>query len=241
MAMYSVILNLAMTPLSVIFGALGLLGLSFLAHARDPANSRQDPYVGLVWVYATIASAYAILVAGTLDILAPLVFGHRYTVSPSVHLLITLIVWIRINRAGAPTAQMLVDGDTRRLTAANLSAGIGLVLAVALLPLAPRLETVLACVLFGDVLSLAVFFWGVRGGGSARRLAVIRHLSWSFAAAGLAAVCVLFYSPNHPWWRALLLCIPVLVVIAQAMYGFRHHFSDNGLQQLFTRPKGAVS
>jgi O-antigen/teichoic acid export membrane protein len=240
LAMYSVILNLAMTPLSVIFGVLGLLGLSFLAHARDQANSRQNPYVGLVWVYATIASAYAILVAGTLDILAPLVFGHSYTVSQSAHVLILLVAWVRINR-GAPTTQMLVTGDTRRLTVANLAAGGGLVLAAALLPLAPRLETVLACVLFGDVLSLAVFFWGVRGGGSARRLAVIRHLSWSFAAAGLAVVCVLVYSPDHPWWRALLLCIPVLVVIAQAVYGARRHFSDNGLRQAFARPKETVS
>jgi O-antigen/teichoic acid export membrane protein len=236
LAVYSVILNLAITPISVISGSIGRLGISFLARARDHTDLAEESYVVLVWVFATIACIYAVFVAGTLDILAPLIYGPDYTVSPSVSLLMILIAWVCIIR-GAPTTQMLVIGDTRRLTMANLLAGSGLVLAVALLPLAPRTETMLACVLFGGALSLAIFFCGVRQGNSAHRRAVIGHVCWSFTVAGMTDVGVLFYSPDHPWSRRLLLCVPMVVAGAQAAYGVRRYFSDNGLLwQVRARP-----
>lgn len=240
LALYAVILNLAIIPISVIGGILGPLGLSFLMRTRNDANSASDSYLLLVWVYAIVSAAYAVFVAGTLDILVPLIFGQKYMVPSLIHALITMIAWLRINR-GAPTAMMLVHGDTRRLMAANLVAGCGLVLSAVLLQVIPRLETVLFCLLLGDILSLVFFFrWAWRR-GIAQTRAVLRDLWWSFVPAALASVGVFLLSPQGLWGRAVIFCGPALVISALLILGFRHHIVRNGLALTLGRPKHDAS
>jgi O-antigen/teichoic acid export membrane protein len=218
LALYAVILNLALIPISVIAAILGQLGISFLTRTANRPDD--DPYGALVWFYAATAAAYAALIAATLDVLAPLMFGHQYHVTPLVHSLVVLIAWLRINR-GAPTAMMLVRTHTRQLMTANLLAGIGLVLSAIMLPLVPRLEAVLFCLLLGDAISFA-FFNQAALKGIQQSHSAVRQLGYSFAAAALASAGTFFLAPLNPGTRAAVICVPMLLIAAQVLLGFRH-------------------
>jgi hypothetical protein len=147
-------------------------------------------------------------------------FGHQYHVTPLVHSLVVLIAWLRINR-GAPTAMMLVRTHTRQLMTANLLAGIGLVLSAIMLPLVPRLEAVLFCLLLGDAISFA-FFNQAALKGIQHSHSAVRQLGCSFAAAALASAGTFFLAPLNPGTRAAVICVPMLLIAAQVLLGFRH-------------------
>lgn len=230
LALYAVILNLALIPISVIAAILGQLGVSFLT--RTMSRSDEDSYGALVWFYGIIAAVYAVMIAATLDVLAPLTFGRQYDVAPLMQGLVVLIAWLRISR-GAPTAMMLVRAHTRQLMTANLLAGVGLALSALLLPIAPHLETVLFCLLFGDLLSL-VFFSRAAVKNVEQPGSVLRHLGCSLASAVLASAGVFLLAPLNLWSRAAVMGVPMLLIAAQILLGFRRFLRAPGIGLMLT-------
>jgi len=123
---------------------MGQLAMSFLARKSADQARHCRLHAALVWAYGVAAALYALFIAATLDILAPLIFGAAYGVGAALSFAVTLVAWIRVWR-GAPTLIMLSAGNTGQLMMSNLSAGVWPLLAAAALPLLPSIETLLAC------------------------------------------------------------------------------------------------
>ena len=100
-------------------------------------------------MFLVVASAYAVCVALLLDVFVPLLYGARYIVKPELQVLVALLAFTRFSRQG-PTAVLLVAGRTSRLAAANLIAGIGLVIGYAFGRLVDNLPAVLAGIVMGN-------------------------------------------------------------------------------------------
>jgi O-antigen/teichoic acid export membrane protein len=153
LGVYAVVLGLAMTPTSLLLQTTGNLGMSMLARSRDNPKRYLETYLWLAWFFAFLAVGYAAFTGLTLDVLVPLVFGKAYAVGTNPVVLITAIVFLRILRGG-PTVALLVSSATTSLTVANLMSVFGIAAAAALAQIHPVLTSVLAGVLFGDVLTM---------------------------------------------------------------------------------------
>lgn len=153
LGVYAVVMGLAMAPASLLLQITGSVSMSMLVRSRDTPKRYLETYLWLSWLYAFIAFGYAALIGLTLDVLVPFVFGKAYAVGTDTVILISAIVFLRILRGGGPTIALLVSGATTRLTLANLMSVFGIVTAAALAQVHPVLTSVLAGVLFGDVLT----------------------------------------------------------------------------------------
>jgi O-antigen/teichoic acid export membrane protein len=227
LAFYTVILNLAIIPISAISRAIGQLGMSFLARRSvDPVEAIRL-HSALAWIYAAAAALYAFSLAASLDVLAPLIFGAAYAVGPLFHALVTLVAWTRVCR-GAPTLIMLSVGDTRQLMLSNLGAGVWLLLAAAAVPLLPSIETVLGCVLIGDFLVLATLMWRIRHRVEGHRQRAIADLSWSLAAVGAACLGIGEAGAGEPAAKFALLALSFAMVAAQLAFGSWRYLLRSG-------------
>jgi len=152
LGVYAVVLGLAVAPTSLLLQITNGLGMSMLARSRDAPKRHLETYLLLVWFYAFLAFSYAAFIGLTLDVLVPLVFGKAFAVGTDTVILISAIVFLRLLR-GAPTVALLVSSATTSLTLANLMSVFGIAAAAALAHVHPVLTSVLAGVLFGDVLT----------------------------------------------------------------------------------------
>jgi O-antigen/teichoic acid export membrane protein len=227
LAFYTVILNLAIIPISAIYRVIGQLGMSFLARGSVDAASTVRLYSALVWAYAVAGALYAFFLAASLDVLAPLIFGAAYTVAPLFHALVTLVAWTRVCR-GAPTLIMLSAGNTRQLMFSNLGASVWLLLAAVALPLLPSIDTVLACVLAGDVVVLATLMWKSRYRFEGRRRLVICDLCWSIAAVCAACFGIWESGADDSVGKFTFLALALTMLGAQAAYGSWRHLPHTG-------------
>src|SRR5262249_9978648 len=112
----------------------------------------------LVFLFGLVAVSYMLLVATTMDVLTPVIFGREYKVDLHVQVLITAIVFLRIQCAGAPTNHLLATSGTRELAAINLARALGLFFAVCLMLLRSSFTVMLLGFLIGDLVTLALFF-----------------------------------------------------------------------------------
>lgn len=236
LAFYAIILNMTVIPISAIYRVLGQLGMSFLARRHADSSGTANLNIALVWAYSVVAGGYALFVAATLDFLAPLIFGAVYSVPPIIHALITVVVWIRVCR-GAQTLIMLSCGDTARLMISNLVAACWVVFAAVALPLWPSLETMLACVLVGDIISQATFVWETRGRMGGHLRGVIGQLVWSCGAmtAGLVGI----WSPDLGGitTKFILLAASLVMLLLQLGYGgWRHLLSARSAAESISAP-----
>ena len=228
LALYAVMLNLATVPVAMMYAILNLLGMSLLARAHTSPRLHAQSYIALVWLHAVTAAGFALSVAALLDLLVPLIYGPAYVVSHIAQALIALIVWMRINRGG-PNAVMLFSSDTRPLLLGGSVLATGLILVIVLLPLLPRIETVLAGLLVGETLSLFFFLYAARRQTIASSSAVVGHLAWSFAPVIAACAAVVLFPPGGVWWRVAVLGIGGTITGVQALAGLHFHLLRNGL------------
>ena len=220
LALYAVILNLATVPVALVLGILSSIGVPLLAQAGNGSGARKEAYRVTVWVHATIAAAYSLFVATTLGWLTPIVFGKNFIVSSSVQVLISLIVWVRLNR-GAPNLLMLADGDTGRLMIANLISGIGLVLAILVLPFESELSTILLCTLVGEILSFVTLLRSVKRTMGSTVALGFDQLALSSITALAAVLSVSLVSPAPSWQWGGVLSIGFVAIATQGLFGIR--------------------
>jgi O-antigen/teichoic acid export membrane protein len=228
LALYAVILNLSTVPVALMLGVLSSLGLPFLARAAGHSERGHDVFIGILWLCAVVAAAYAVFTASTLGLLVPLVFGRTYEVPLGAQLLVALVAWARINK-GAPGLLLLVEGDTGRLMIANLASGIGPIMSAALLWAVPRLEVAVACVLAGEIVSLAVLLQCARRRAAVAFFVVIAQIGWSLVPPAIVSLGLWSFSTIGLGWRVGLLSTATLIALAQALYGFRRYFRGGEL------------
>jgi O-antigen/teichoic acid export membrane protein len=198
LGVYAVVLGLAVAPISLLLQTAGTLGMSMLARSRDTPKRYLENYLWLTWFYAFLAFGYAGFTGLTLDVLVPFVFGKAYAVGTDTVILISAIVFLRILRAGAPTVALLVSGATTRLMLGNLMSVFGIAAAAGLAQVHPVLTSVLAGVLFGDVLTMVLLQWAAvapipNGLGSLWRCLAV-------AGAGVATLTTTLRILPDPSW-----------------------------------------
>jgi hypothetical protein len=80
----------------------------------------------------------------------------------------------------------------------------------------------LACVLFGEAVSLAYFLLG--GPTQTSQRAAAHHIWRSLALVLAATVAIRFVLPTELSLRALLVCAAMLLIGIDALLGFRRYF-----------------
>jgi O-antigen/teichoic acid export membrane protein len=223
LASYSVLLSISVVPISLILRVFGTLSLSFILSKISNGRLASDQYAALVFLFSILAVVYSLFVALTLDWATPLIFGRTFGVSLGIHLLLTIIVFLRLQRGGAPTSLFLATGRTRELALLNLSAAFGLLLGYALLFWSLRLETLLFGLAIGDIASLLLFFFVSSTIVSLNRSCLIID----FGAAVVVLAIVLGMLAYHPdvtvVARMTLFAIGIVAVALQVAIGLGNH------------------
>ena len=220
LAKYSVWLSISVVPISLVLRVFGTLSLSFILSHVSKGDLRSSYYSSLVFFFAVLAVLYSLLVALTLDWAAPAIFGSSFRVDPGVHLLLTAIVFFRLQRGGAPTCLLLAMGRTRELAILNLSGGIGLGLAIAFLYWSSRFEMLLLGLMIGDIICLSLFYFVSSTVVKTDR----SHLTADLGMAILVLAIILGMLTCYPEFdlarRMVLLGVGVTAVGVQIALGF---------------------
>src|SRR6185437_4636166 len=154
LGLYAVMFSMSVVPTNLLIGVFSGPSFSFLLANREDADSRGQRYQLLLAFYSVLAGLYACWIAVTLDVLTPLIFGPAFAVSTTAHILFILIACFRLQRSGAPTANLLASGRTKQLAVLNLSAGCGLLFAFVFVTVRPSLEAMLLGIVIGEFASL---------------------------------------------------------------------------------------
>jgi O-antigen/teichoic acid export membrane protein len=225
LALYSLVVNLALMPLSPLGAILQNLSIAFLAGRRENVAASNFGSFVVTWTFLIISSGYAASVALLLDLLVPLIYGPHYAVSSEIKVLVALLSFSRFCRQG-PTTILLVAGRTRQLAVANLIAGIGLVLGYNLGTIYHSLPAVLTGIVLGDAVATLVIFYQVRRQSPTK--ATITHAI--FLMLPVVAICAfsLAYSGATLWMRGLVLLFATTMVSVDVVLGYRYHIARVG-------------
>lgn len=227
LALYALVLNLAVVPSSIALGILGLVSVSLLARGGIEVSGDTSRYVTVTSAHAITALAYVFVVSSALDLLVPLVFGPAYRVGPSTVILISWLVSIRIVR-GAPTSLLLARSHTRQLMMGNLLCLLGLTLAFGLLPLLPRIDTMIFCVIIGDALSVAFMMWSLRRISRSEELRAERLLILTSAFLLAVPPVLQLLLHDHLAWRIGIGCAGALTVAGFGAISLHRQFIKSG-------------
>jgi O-antigen/teichoic acid export membrane protein len=218
LAVYAVILSISVVPISLITRVIGVMSFSYLLSNKGDSVDLSGRYRSVVYLFAMTSTLYSLFVALTLDVLAPLVFGAAYAVSPLVHILITIIVFFR-QAKGATSAFLVAIGKTGELAFFSLSTGAGLIFALVFLLLRPSFEALLFGLMLGEILSFILFIVA----SSARSLPHGSGAVVDFAPALAAIVAIVGILSWHPQItlsaRATVFGVGMLALIIQLAVG----------------------
>ena len=154
LARYSLAVNLAIAPVSILSTIAGKLGMPFMTGARaDHEAWRRASLILLLGVI--VAAAYAVPVGLFLHRIVPLVYGAQYEVTPTFSLLMACVAFLRICRGG-PNLVLLARSQTASLTAGNMISGVGVLVGFLLGMRYGQVEMVVVGLIMGDALSLAL-------------------------------------------------------------------------------------
>ncbi|HSY28117.1 MAG TPA: oligosaccharide flippase family protein, partial [Burkholderiaceae bacterium] len=121
LALYSLALNLAVAPTSVMQRIAWKICIPFLAKSHASPGASREASVIVVLGMVIVAAAYAIFLGVFLDSLIPFVYGPGYHATLSFCTLVTLAAFLRFCRGG-PNFIFASIGETGRLTIGNMVA-----------------------------------------------------------------------------------------------------------------------
>jgi len=235
LAYYAVVLSISITPVGLILRVFGTAGLSFLISGRDGHSIDIRSYDFLVFFFGLVAVGYMLFVATTMDILTPVIFGPKYTIDLHVQVLITAIVFLRIQCAGAPTNHLIATSRTSELAIINLARASGLVFAVIFVLFRPGFTLMLFGLLIGDLITLVLFFGVSSARAFSRRSKSTIDLATSFISALIICVILNLASgiTSHP--HAVILSVGLLGIVTQFLIGLRTDGPARGFLTARTR------
>jgi O-antigen/teichoic acid export membrane protein len=217
LAGYGIILTVAMVPLSSVYRIASSIASAMLARDRNAPERLEASYMLTTWAFILLGFGYASGLALGLDVVTPLVFGQAYKVGGAVHLLVSLIAFMRVLRWSA-TLLLLALGATRRLALATIINGFGLLIGVTLVIVRADLSSVLVGVLIGDFLSYVVFQHTVLERIPAARRAI--HISNIMGAiSGMTLAVGIFLLPEANWINRQMLAGVLALVAPFIIYG----------------------
>lgn len=223
LASYAVIVTLSITPVSLLLRVFGTTALSYLVSASSSYSIQPRHYHLLIFFFGLVAVFYTLFEATLLDVVTPLVFGGKYIVDPIVHVLITAIVFLRIQTGGAPTTLLLATSQTRELAAISLSRALGLACAYVFMLFQPGFGFMLFGFLIGDIVIFVLFF----GVSSARVSPTSYEGTVDLAASLVSAVLIcgtLYFAPAIVWqFRALIFAVGLLGIATQLLLAGRNN------------------
>ena len=222
LATYTVILNMALVPIALIHRVFGTIGLSYISSRTMDKSVLPDDYLLLVFLWGAIATAYALFIAITLDVLTPLIFGPHFNVKPFAHILIIVMAFCQVAK-GAAISFLLATERTATLSLITLSGGFGLILAFVLIHWWPQLEVVLLGAAAGDLLSYGLFYIASSAWLGSRRRAIF--IDTTGALVVLTIIIITFgLSPELTLGaRCTVLGVGLLAIIVQLTFGLRPH------------------
>ena len=212
LAMYAVVLSMSVTPISVPLSIFSNIGLSYLLSDKSDAHSNSMKYRIYVQAYSTISNLYMLILAFSLDIVTPLLFGTNYKVDISQQILFSLIAFFRLQRGGAPTTLLIASGRTRLLACLNLSAGVGLVCAWIGVLYYPHLLSVLIGLVVGEITAYTLFFTVPERPGE--RIKSFLIYSFITTPVPLIILGLLIFNHEKTWGSRLLILGGGLAAIA---------------------------
>ena len=222
LAIYAVILNVAIVPISLIHRVFGTMGLSYISARKKDHLVTPDDYLALVFLWGAIATIYTLFVAITLDGLTPLIFGSHFRVSPIVHILVMVMAFCAVAK-GAPTSLLLATGKTARLSLLTLSGGSGLIFSFVLIQWWPRFEIALVGTAAGNLLSYVVFFIASSAWLGSRRRAILIDTAGALGVL-ITFIITFWFRPELTFEaRGALLAVGLLAIIVQLAFGLRPH------------------
>ncbi len=222
LATYAVILNMAVVPITLIHRTVGTMGLTYISSRMRNNAVLVDDFLALVFLWGTIATAYTLFVAMTLDLLTPLIFGSHFSVSSWAQMAIMVMAFCQVAR-GAAIGYFLATEKTTTLSLLTLSGGLGLGLAFVLIHWWPQFEVVLIGLAAGDLFSFALFYFTSTDWLGPRRRTVLKDLSSALCV--LVAIALTFgLRPEFTLEaRATVLGVGLLAIVAQLASGLRRH------------------
>jgi O-antigen/teichoic acid export membrane protein len=206
LATYTVVVGLALTPVSPLFEIFGTLGMAMMVRSQASPERQLTSFAWLMWLFSLLAFTYAASVGLTLDLLVPLIYGPHYTVPETWRALITAMVFLSTYR-GAHTV------------------GLGVLAAGLAIRAYPAPETILAGKLLGDLASLAVFHWAAFTTLRASRRTVVHCLLFSVCSVALFGTMISLW-PNPDWSTRILysaICLlPLSLLFWQAYASWKN-------------------
>jgi O-antigen/teichoic acid export membrane protein len=209
LAHYTLALNLAIIPTSVLQRIGGKLLLPFLGRSRGDHTKSKHAALIAILVTTAAAAALAVPVGLSLDFLVPRIYGAQYQVSPEFAALAMCVAFLRFCRGG-PNGVLLDQGQTMPLTVGNMIGAVGLLVGLLLGLATHRLETVLVGLVIGDLVSFLLLI------GLMRRLVplstALRHIAVLTAVVASAAAGM--WIDGHPGWlmRGCFLAVSLLAI-----------------------------
>jgi O-antigen/teichoic acid export membrane protein len=223
LALYSLVLNLAIAPTSPLGQIITSLSLPLLGRSQaDATQSRQASLIVCLGLLVS-GAAYAVGAGLFLDVLVPLIYGPHYVVPPAFRALLAVIAWLRIVRLG-PNLILLAHSRTNRLTAGNIVAGGGLFIGFLLAIWSRHVEAVVLGLLLSDLFSVIVLLALTR-----QHLPIpplLGHASLLAIPVALGALGPFVVSGAPIGTRGLMLLGAALVIGLDIAIVFRQHLAS---------------
>ncbi len=161
LALYSLVSNMALMPLSPLSVIIGNLALAHLTRSNRGGSVSEASSLAITWSILVLAAIYSVGTALTLDLLVPLIYGNHYRVPPSLHAMSVIVVFLRFCRQG-PTDHPSGSRPHGSTAFANLIAASVLGAGYMLGAYWQRLDAFVPGLVFGEVISSLAIFLFVR-------------------------------------------------------------------------------
>ncbi len=157
LGIYAVVTLATLVPLSLISRVVAPVVIAQLYNAAGKDDGSYYARLRLSSRLLPLISAfYALGVVCLLNIVAPLVFGAKFALSPGATALLSIAIFLRQARGDPFAAMLLHSGRTKRLAVANVSSASALAFEFVLLTLFHNFEAVMAGRLLGEIVATVV-------------------------------------------------------------------------------------
>ena len=220
LAVYTLGLNLAVTPTSPLQVISQKIGLPLLSNARADPDALARASALAVLGMALLAAAYSLPIGLALGWVVPALYGQHYQITAAFAAFAMLCAFLRLCRGG-PTMILLHRGATRALTAGNLAACVGAIAGLAAGVATRRIEGVMGGFALGDLASWLMYLFLIRRDVPLR--STLTHSIFLTLTMGLVAAASWGSAECGPAVRISILLIGAGAILVDAVLIWCRH------------------